>query len=340
MILFPRKTRENNETFSTSYFGGKVVYDGTQKQMSEIEKKYQPYISKMNSLIKEIDTEIKKSERRAREILEAFPKKVEIETESTKNRTSLYTTKMNAIKMIMGAIKDIKDTELKEQKMVHEMTGKVVDVKGGNTMMKASIAGLIDSQMNREPKALSSIPSYGGSILGAPTSTIPKQEEPSYPEVEERDENGNVEYSGTPETKAGFTSLFGKVENPDKSQYLQGNNELTDYQAVDNRFSYGAAQTGLRNRFINDTEVKCHWDDDEKIGWLRTYDKKTGNIVSEEALIPPSYHGVLNIVNSGGMRYAISETEETYDLVPDSIKNVPEGIKEDLLNTYKRQDLK
>ena len=90
MILFPRKTRENNETFSTSYFGGKVVYDGTQKQMSEIEKKYQPYISKMNSLIKEIDTEIKKSERRAREILEAFPKKVEIETESTKNRVSLY----------------------------------------------------------------------------------------------------------------------------------------------------------------------------------------------------------------------------------------------------------
>lgn len=339
MILFPRKTRENTETFSTSYFGGKVVYDGSQRQMSEIEKKYQPYISKMNSLIKEIDTEIKKSERRAREILEAFPKKVEIETESTKNRTSLYTTKMNAIKMIMGAIKDIKDTELKEQKMVHEMTGKVVDVKGGNTMMKASIAGLIDSQMNREPKALSSIPSYGSSVLGTPTSSV-RQEEHQYPEVEERDENGNVEYSGVPEATTGFTSLFGKVENPDKSQYLQGNSEIKDYDAMDDRFSYAAAQTGLRNKYINDTEVKCHWDDDEKIGWLRTYDKKTGDIVKEEALIPPSYHGVLNVLNSGGMKYAISETEETYDIVPDTIKNVPEGIKDDLLNVYKRQDLK
>lgn len=340
MILFPRKTRENSDTFSTSYFGGKVVYDGSQKQMSEMEKKYQPYIAKMNSLIKEIDTEIKKSERRTREILEAFPKKVEIETESTKNRTSLYTTKMNAIKMIMGAIKDIKDTELKEQKMVHEMTGKVVDVKGGNTMMKASIAGLIDSQMNREPKALAAIPSYGGTVLGSTTSTIPREAEPTYPEVEERNENGEVEYSGVPEAKAGFTSLFGKVEKPDSSQFLQGNSEIKDYDAMDNRFSYAAAQTGLRNKFINNTEVKCHWDDNEKIGWLRTYDKDTGKIASEEALIPPSYHGVLSVVNSGGMQYALSETEETYDLVPDTISNIPEGIKEDLLNTYKRQDLK
>ena len=78
----------------------------------------------------------------------------------------------------------------------------------------------------------------------------------------------------------------------------------------------------------------------EKIGWLRTYDKDTGKIASEEALIPPSYHGVLSVVNSGGMQYALSETEETYDLVPDTIANIPEGIKEDLLNTYKRQDLK
>ena len=109
---------------------------------------------------------------------------------------------------------------------------------------------------------------------------------------------------------------------------------------MDNRFSYAAAQTGLRNKFINNTEVKCHWDDNEKIGWLRTYDKDTGKIASEEALIPPSYHGVLSVVNSGGMQYALSETEETYDLVPDTIDNIPEGIKEDLLNTYKRQDLK
>lgn len=343
MLIIPRSIRNTNDTYGSGYFGTlKVSVDNT-KQMSEIEKKYAPYIAKMNTLVKEIDTEIKKSERRAKEILEAFPKKVEIETESTKNRVSLYTTKMNALKTIMGAIKEIKETEMKEQKMVYDMTGKNVDIKGGNVNMKANIASLYDSNITAAPRTIHSLQGYGKPIPSSngefvPNPTTSSQNVDNSDMVEEGAMDDN--YTRDVKTDGAFTSLFGKVETPDSSKYIQGNNTMKDYEKVDNRFSYGAAQTGLKAKYLEDTEVKCHWDDEEKIGWLRTYSKDTGNIVSEEAFISPAYHGVLNKMVSGGLTYAISETDDTYSIVPDKVDNAPKAIVDDLLETYKRQDLR
>ncbi len=82
--------------------------------------------------------------------------------------------------MIMGALLKVlkRIQNLKRAKMVHEMTGKVVDVRI-DTMMKASIAGLIDSQMNRGPKALAAIPSYGRSCTLGLTTVQYRKIEPT-----------------------------------------------------------------------------------------------------------------------------------------------------------------
>ena len=344
MLLTIPKNIRNTENYGASYFGSlKIAVDNT-RQMSEIEKKYAPYIAKMNTLVKEVDTEIKKSERRAKEILEAFPKKVEIETEATKNRVSLYTTKMQALKTIMGAIKEIKETEMKEQKMIYDMTGKNVDIKGGNVNLKANMASLLDANITGTQRTIHTLPGYGKPIPASNGETVPNPN--TAPKNEDNShllEEGAIEetnYERDVKTDGNFTSLFGKVETPDSSKYIQGNENMKDYEKVDDRFSYGAAQTGLKGKYLEDTEVKCHWDDKEKIGWLRTYSKDTGEIVKEEAFISPSYHGVLSKMTSGGLTYAISETDDTYSMVDDRVENAPKAIVDDLLETYKRQDLR
>lgn len=343
MIVIPRKLRNQTDSNGRVYIGGRIVYDNT-TQMSEIEKKMNPYITKLNSLVKEVDTEIKQSSRRAKELLEAFPKKVEIEIEATKNRTSLYTTKMNVLKLIISSLKDIKDAEMKERKLIFDLTGKNVDIKGGNVNTKALIAGQMERSAFAPRKALGQIESYGHEILGdedAPEAVkvnVQGEEAPKHnPAIERKEEAQNSSTQSEAKTDGNFTSLFGEVAKPDSSKYIAGNDNMKSYEKMDERFSYGSAETGLKNKYLNKTEQKCHWDKEENVGWIRTYDTSTGEIVDTEAYVPPQLHGKITLAKSGGDIYAIDEIDNNYPVVFDSVDNVPEVIKKELMVVYGRE---
>lgn len=339
MFVIPKKIGNSTSFNGRRYERGSVVYDTTNK-LSEIEKKYQPMISMLNGLIKDINTEISTNKRKAKEMMDMFPKKVEIEIESAKNRSSLYTTKMNVIKMIMGATKEIKELELKEQKQIFDMTGKSVDVKGGNASEKVYAARAIEVSPGETRKSLHALPSYYDTPQKVETSYVdepqPSEELPNkeVTDVESMDVSGEEEVIRRDKTSDKFTSIFETPSETDSSKYIQGNDNMSSYDRIDQRFSYGSAETGLTNKYKTKTKQKCHYDQEKGIGWIRTYDVDSDTFVEKEALVPPEFHGRLSIARSGSVVYAIDEVDNNYEVVFDDFKNAPDAIKEDLLRAY------
>lgn len=335
MFIIPKKISSSTAFNGKRYERGSIVYDNTNK-LSEIEKKYQPMIAQLNGLVKDINTEISTNKRKAKEMMDLYPKKVEIELESAKNRSTLYTTKMNVLKLIMGAVKEVKELELKEQKQIFDMTGKNVDVRGGNTSEKVFAARAVEVAPGETRKSLHSLPSYYA-------QSTPEETQSQYVETKEEVEatpmnvQGEANYEEVQEpTDDKFTSIFGTPSETDNSKYIQGNKNMDSYDKMDHRFSYGSAETGLTNKYKNKTVQKCHYDNEKKIGWIRTYDSETNEIVEQEALVPPEYHGQIAIARSGGVMYAIDEVDNNYEVIEDKFENAPDAIKEDLLRVYGR----
>lgn len=335
MFVIPKKISSSTAFNGKRYERGSIVYDNTNK-LSEIEKKYQPMIAQLNGLVKDINTEISTNKRKAKEMMDLYPKKVEIELESAKNRSTLYTTKMNVLKLIMGAVKEVKELELKEQKQIFDMTGKNVDVRGGNTSEKVFAARAMEVAPGETRKSLHALPSYYGTPASedTPAQVVEEKEET---EAVSMNVQGEVNYEEPQEVANDkFTSIFGTPTETDNSKYIQGNKNMDAYDKMDHRFSYGSAETGLTNKYKNKTIQKCHYDSERKIGWIRTYDADTNQFVEQEAIVPPEYHGQISIARSGGVMYAIDEVDNNYEVVEDSFDNAPASIKEDLLRVYGR----
>lgn len=331
MFVIP-KVSSKNSIFSKRYERGNIIYDN-EKKMSDIEKKYQPYVSQLNGLIKEVNTEIASNRRKSKEMLDMFPKKVEIEMESAKTRSSLYTTKLNILKMLMGAQKEIKELEMKERKLIYDTTGKNIDIKGGATSEKVFAAREADRVTQNERRSIHALPSYSTDS----ESEVEEVVQPTVSESKEDTSSVNVSEYVVPETEdSRFVGIFDEPKNTDSSKYVQGNKNMDTYNTIDENFSYGSAEVGIKNKYMKKTEQKCHYDFGKNIGWIRTYDTETGEITKEEALVPPEYHGVITVAQSGNVRYAIDEIDNNYDIVEDSFDNAPEAIKNELLTVYNR----
>ena len=351
MFVIPRKSKSS--VFSSKRYegGGNIVYDSS-TTMSDIERKYTPYIKQLNELVKEINSDIYSSKRKAKELADLNAKKaVDIEIESAKNRASLYTTKMNTIKAMTSLYKEIKELEMKERKLLFDLTGKNVDTKGGGSIsQKEHVAAFADMRPSDVTRSIHAIPSYNidlskpesakteeekmidGSATIQPGEAIaPIEDKKKVDEQLNSATQSNIAKieEGVKDTK--FASIFAPPTEPDTANHIIGNEHVEDYDKFSHKFSYSTAETALVGKFKMNTQKKCHYDEEMGIGWIRTYDTDTGTLASSETIVSPEYHGVFHIANSGGVKYAIDEVENNYDIVPDKFDNAPEEIKEELL---------
>lgn len=337
MFFIPRKSKSSSSFTSRKYESGNIIYDGT-KNTSEIERKYAPYVKQLNDLVRELNTEIATSKRKAKELADMNTKKaVEIEMESAKNRATLYTAKLNAIKTMSGLIKEVKELEMKEQKLIKEITGKVVDIKGGGpATQKAFMASAMELQPSDVSRSIHNLPSYELPKDDSDEATIEVIEEKKVTPVQPIDNIVKGEQPSTNPNSEKFASLFEKPVNPDTPNFISGNNHVDTYDKINGRLSFGVAETGLQNKYMMQTEKKCHYDEELGIGWIRTYDTATKTFASPESFISPEYHGVFHVMQSGGTKYAIDDVDNNYDLVPDKFENAPDEIKEELLRVNSR----
>ena len=132
-----------------------------------------------------------------------------------------------------------------------------------------------------------------------------------------------------PKTSGKFVSILDGVDEPEKAKYLHGSQEEQHFSKLNDKLSYGTAAATLRNNLVEEGNVKkMHYDYDHKVGWLRTYDAN-GDIVESESLTPLSMIDA-HVGGTGSTVYATDRFNNNYDVIEDSVENMPEVLQEEL----------
>lgn len=374
MFLIPRTGGGNGtRAFGTSSIGRRVDND-TIEEKSEIARKYSPVRKKLEKLYTDLDADIKYIKRRGKEIMELYPQKTNTEIEIMNTVSSLQGTKLQTVKAMMATIKDEIQLENARMETFHKISGgKAIGNTGKESMQNAAVIargtssglrpgeigsmlpvyaennGYIDRHksgdeyedtsyfaVDSEPSNIPVEVQVGGGEQPPSTGVTQAPAEPMFVPKEENTYQPPVgDYIPPVATDGRFTSILNDDIVPEKAKYLTGDDRRESFDELNDKMSYATAAACLNNKMnVEGASKKMHYDYDRRVGWLRTYDAD-GNIVDTESLTPLSIIGEVEVSEAGGVSYATDRFNNNYNVVKDTLENMPEVLLEELKDSIR-----
>lgn len=348
MFIMP-KTSDGNPFSSSSSIIRRTINGVNAKARTEADKRYDKIDKKLSTNLVEVSSEIKKLKKVIAEIREQYPNNIKVIFDGHTVVASMYGNKLQVIKAMMAATKERLELNMKETKLIHDLTGK--NMRGVGGTMNERIA--ISSSMNamdasngmKAGQAICSLPSYGQEILREeqgnstttngtsfntenPPSVAKVVEQPQPQEQQAPISMGDINMQNQDPSK--FTNLLGNTVNSESSAYLIGENGLSEnFERTSSDVSYATAAVSINNK-RNETCKVVHYDPTSKISWIRTH-SKNGGIVASEGLTSLKVLGNLEVIEKGGGYEASDELGNNYDVIVDSLDNMPQVLKDEYL---------
>lgn len=344
MFLMVQKRNDNNPFSSEGSFIRRTMNGTNAKASSEVDRRYDKIDKKLGSLHTEVSSEIKKTKKVIAEIREQYPNNTKVIFDGHAVVSSLYSTKLATIKAMMSATKERTDLNMKETKLVFDMTGKNTSSMGGTLDQKLAISGTIGSLQSSNGmtagNAAYALTSYGGEILAEDQFTknnvaVPPQQQQHTVVQPQQSSSQPVTVAPTQEAVPQptvnddkFTDLLADVNDTENSRYLNGDNNASDnFRRINKNMSYGTAMAALQNKESSAVKM-VHYDPNVKISWVRTHDSN-GNLVPVESLSSMHVLGNITIEKRSGKYEALDELGNSYDVVIDTHENMPDILKEE-----------